>query len=715
MRSYYYYTGKIRQFFQENIYIFLLLGISILGYCWTLYFAPVYDFADVTIPSRYFFADALSHGIIPSWNPYQALGVPIPPDTISAIAYFPLWILVLIGGYPPVMWGVEFVLHAFLGGVGFYFLTNLFVKDKRTSFIVSCGFLLSGFFGANMQHLAWIISAAWIPWCLYAMIRLFEEPALKPALLLSLFASLLFTGGYPSFCFILPYIFVLLLVYHFFIRIKKRDFTYFKKILPMFLVSGIFAALLSLLTITSLLEIQPLISRGVALPYDKCIACPFYPQSLVSLVYPLITYTEPEFTGTDISMGNIYIGLLTLFFFVIGLFQKKNSAVKILAYWGVFSLLLCFADYTPIHKIAYHIMPSINMLRHPALFRIFVIIPMLLIAAIGLERFLHDFAKYRKSFFIFITSLFAIFTVISAILVIKDHSIITSLRPFSIDHIFNSSIAAKIVYSSIFHLCLLFILMIVLWCKSKRSPHYILAILVIDLILNTWVCTAQTGFSRDFTNKQLAEILDKMPKDYPIPTEITSSTKLYHEIQFSSLWKNLGTLAKQVEGDSYSIIIPKSHNIMISPYHKANQELLFPAFAYFPNEVIYSDTARFLSLDTAYTFDKTKVISIPEEVVSTIEIIEFTPNRIKLKTYSTTERPLVICQNISPRWGAKRESGEDLTIYHLNSTMIALEVPQGEENILIYYNNISTTLTLILQLIVLIALVAFYFAPFDDE
>src|SRR5690606_13916463 len=61
---------------------------------------------------------------------------------------------------------------------------------------------------------------------------------------------------------------------------------------------------------------------------------------------------------------------------------------KILFYTGIVSLLLALGDATPFRAIAYYYLPLMNMFRHPSIFRIFFIIPFLLIAGNAFESFI---------------------------------------------------------------------------------------------------------------------------------------------------------------------------------------------------------------------------------------------------------------------------------------------------------------------------------------
>lgn len=395
-------------------YPILLLIISILGYWGTLYYAPIYDLADQFFPSRHFMFECIHHHIFPLWNPYQSLGLPIHADPQANTFYLPLWILSFFGEYSPMMWGVEFILHAFCGGLGFYFLFKRLISNKLISFLIAVCYMMSGFYVANMQHLSWIIAATWMPWIVHGFIRIFTEPSLKNACFLALSSSLMFTGAYPGFILLCILLFSVYLLFYFIKNIFKKNTPYLKKITLFLFITLIFSILLSSPALISLFEVKEYMTRGLALDYDKTSSVVFTPQSLISLLYPYISTSNAAFIQTDISMGNIYIGIFTLIFAVVGLWQKKTIELKIFLWWCFVCFLLSFGYYLPFHKWAFYIIPFINLIRIPAMFRLFTIMGLLILAVIGLEKILAKWQKHSKILYLVLSIVIVSDVVINA-------------------------------------------------------------------------------------------------------------------------------------------------------------------------------------------------------------------------------------------------------------------------------------------------------------
>ena len=167
----------MRLLFQKFKYPIFILLVAVLGYFWFLIFAPIYDFADEFFPGRYFMLESIRNGIFPLWIPYQSMGLPVHADPQAGTFYLPLWILSLFTDYNPYCWGIEYIFHAFFGGLGFFFLSKHFTNQKNVQFIIAVAYMLSGFFVGNVQHIAWIIAATWIPWIIYWTIHFYQNPS----------------------------------------------------------------------------------------------------------------------------------------------------------------------------------------------------------------------------------------------------------------------------------------------------------------------------------------------------------------------------------------------------------------------------------------------------------------------------------------------------------------------------------------------------------
>lgn len=689
---------------QNQKYPLLILLIALIGYFWFMIYAPIYDFADEFFPGRMFMLQSIRNGIFPFWIPYQSMGLPMHGDPQAGTFYLPLWILSLFTEYTPYCWGIEYIFHTFIGGIGFFVFAKFFTTNKNIRFIAAVTFMLSGFYVGNVQHIAWIIAATWIPWILYATISLFEKPSLKYSLLLALFTSLLFTGGYPGFWIIAAYIFIALSIFLLITRRKLHNKLYYRKLILNLGLSAIVTIVLILPALISFIQISQYITRGAPLAYDLQISCSYSPRSFLSLIFPFIACSEGGFIQNDISMSSIYIGIILFPFVLFGLCKKQRSLTHFFMGIGVIAILLSMGNYLPFHKWVFEYVPFINMMRLPSIFRLFIIIPIIILALHGVESFFESELQKRKWAIYLLGGLMSIILLfmITADIFYKV-AIVHEFKTLTWNNLLTKSLGFKFIFQGIIQLFLLGFPLLMLLLK-KLNLKWVTLFIVIDLLINSTLSIHKTGYMFDRTNKELFHFFNEMPKNYIIPTEVTSSNQIYWKTAYPSLWRNLGIYSKQIEWFSYKGVILKNFEIMTLPNQKEGEELYFPKVAFYPEEVIYSDIALPLSLESAYSSDLS-IVNNYHDSTSFLDLCVFEPGNIFIKTKTEIERPLIICQSYYPGWKAKLETGEHLEVTTLNSSMISVMVPQGEHYLQIYYYRPDLIFAFILQLLGYLSLI----------
>lgn len=680
--------STITQVFNRHaIWVFFLLAISFAGYGMFLKYVPIYDFYNFFFPYRYSVVDTIHHHLLPFWNPYQTMGIPEHADPQSGVFYLPVWFFALIfGKYTTICCAFEFIFHAFFGALGCYLLAYHFTKDKAASFVVGCCYMLSGFFVGNAQHLVWIISATWLPWVVCSFIKLFDSPSITPALLLPLSFSLMLTGGYPGFVFALLY-FLLAIFIFYFIKIIFFDRTSIKKTLIFCSSSLILTLLLSAPTVISFFEIQHEITRGTALAFEDT-GLPVTLQSLISFFFPYIACSESGFVNTDISMGSIFIGLLTLPMVVIGLVKNRNKLIWLLFSLGILYLFMSFGQGLPANRLIFEHVPFLGLIRLPSLHRIFFILTILIVAVIGLHHFIEDPDKYRMPLGIFGTSVCILFIII-AFAAARSHSTFNAQAPwdgpFAQKIMLESIISA--VTSGIFTLSICFL-------QNKHLTISLFALMVLEPVCQANICGPKTIYATHVDKDCLARATST--EGFPIPDSLMSDVKIVHQRDLLCLWTNVGMFTKDVEWYSISPIKLYRHQQMLAPYHTAAKPLFLP-ISFYPREVVYDTVGHFLKTDTAYTTNPALVHSYDEEGdYSTISC--FAPGHVTVHTLTHQRRPWVLCQNVYPGWQVTID-GKKAKLDTLNFTMQTVYVPAGKHTIELNYRRPLIAWAFLLQAI----------------
>ena len=648
-----------------------------------MFHAPIYDFYNFFFPYRYSVVDAISNGAEPFWNTYQSMGLPAHADPQSGVFYLPVWLFALVfGKYTTVMCGLEFIFHAFVGGAGFYFLAKHFAKDRLPAFVAAAFYLLSGFFVGNGQHLSWIISAAWLPWVLFSFVKLMEEPSLRTMLLFPVFFSLMFSGGYPGFVFVLAYVLVAITIYYVVSGLHHRR----KDILKMtgFAVASLGITLcLCAPALYSFWEARTEITRGANLDFSKT-AEAFTLQGLLSLLFPYFGVGGRDLTGTDPSMGSIYLGLFALPAIVVGLRRNRNTLLWVLVGTAVLTLIAAFGTNIPANRFGFEHLPLLGHIRLPGLYRLFFITPMLIVAAVGFKYLKDNWQEHRRSMFITLYAMAGTFAISWIILIELFHNI----------EIFDDVLPCQKVIVGALVATTVFLLAAIV-CHFGKSPR-VLALLAVIMIaepvVQANICGTETIYTADDVREQLAKATST--EGFPVPGTLSSSQELAQKHGLNALWTNVGMFVKEVEYDSYNPFRLYRHKRMLQKYDEADTTLVLPT-AFFPTTVLCDTLPHFLTPDTAYT-GKTEGVFSGTLHNAMLEISSFEPGKIVINAQATEPRPLVLCQNYYKGWQATID-GKPTEIATANFAMMSVPIPAGEHKVVFEYRRPEITMLFRIQ------------------
>lgn len=118
-----------------------------------------------------------SFGQLPLWSTFQLSGTPLISDPQNPYIYLPNLLSLVLP--LDLFFSLSIFLHIFLAGLGAYFCAKLGFKFSQSpSFVVAILYLsqprLAGYIEAG--HFGLIISYAWIPFSVLAVLKLFSKP-----------------------------------------------------------------------------------------------------------------------------------------------------------------------------------------------------------------------------------------------------------------------------------------------------------------------------------------------------------------------------------------------------------------------------------------------------------------------------------------------------------------------------------------------------------
>ncbi len=696
----------------------ILLFLAILGY-WqiSLFRHPLkWDIIDQAFPWKYFIGESLQHHILPLWNPYQHCGYPIHADPQSSAWYPITWFFGYFWGYSIYVLSIDFTLHIFLAGAGMYLLGKKMGFQEKVALIMGTAYMFSGFLVGNAQHFMWVISATWLPFILYAYIDLYQKQKIKQAVVFGLFMFLMLTGGYPAFTMILLYLLIFLFIL-FSLTIYKNQGRYsLYHFIRINVFALIFSTVNSVVMLFSIWKVIPELTRTGGVPLQDALFGPLSPQSLISFILPFgVVNHDMSFFGTDLSMTNVYFGLLLLIFFIASLFMKKPPLIKLFLFWGLFILSAAIGNALPVREFLYNYIPFFNIFRFPSLLRVFIIISFIILAGFALNQYVSKegvfFRKIKiatlitSSLLVLIVAFFSYGKYINLGGYISDGDLFTFSK--------KSSIAQQIFFQGIVQLIFLGLFFILITkIKNRQMKLSFLFVLVIaDLIFATQLNAPYTVFSKDYSQKAIYEDVKKLPVGFPLPSmKPVISNNDRSTPHFITSWRNLSIFYKQIAYDGYNPAQLRNFTFLedsLKPLFKAS--ILNPPFyfgsSFYSNEIL-EDRSRVNEADSSMVFladaELQAVIATRPQSGDSIWFSNFLPNKIQVQTKTHGQRFLVFLQSKYYGWEAEID-GVGTPVFTTNISFMGIQVPEGEHQVTFSYKPLFVITGFYISLISVIA------------
>ncbi len=373
-----------------------LIPIGLLALLTIMFFAPVLfsgttflpigsDFINFNFPNDMFGAQSLQQGDIPLWNPYIANGQPYGADPNIGF-FYPLRILLFLFTFNYQWMTYSIIFHYFLAGTFAYFLALDMGVGRWGSFAAGIGYMFAGIFIGQMDHINIIYSSIWLP----LVFLLFRRSVLRKqqayALLAGLILSLSILGGHQQFSLYIGYWCSLWVIFY---LIQTRG----KGLVP----SIISLILLCTVALTaSAIQILPTVeffqhSKRAIMPISEA-------SNYSTPPYGWLLLISPHFFGqnfiealpfwdifVNVNEFYMYVGVVLLFAALVGSYVWRNWEKWFLVVVVVLGFLLTSGSVTPVYKLAFQLVPGMQMVRVPSRFVFWVDSALILLAAFGID------------------------------------------------------------------------------------------------------------------------------------------------------------------------------------------------------------------------------------------------------------------------------------------------------------------------------------------
>jgi hypothetical protein len=679
-----------------------------------------WDAIDQAYPWKYFIGQCLQDGTLPLWNPYQLLGSPIHADPQSSAWYPVTWFFGYIFGYNIYILSVDFLLHIFLAGMGMFYLAKQLKFRDETAFVMGVSYMLSGFFIGNAQHFMWIISGTWIPFIIGAFLQLRNEPSLPSAIRLGLVSFMMMTGGYPAFIFLLLYLLTAIFILFIVEDVKKKDYREIARFLKSLAVSVVFTLLAGMVVLASVYHLPEAMTRGSGVTLKQALFGAFSPQSFISFILPFASIREPEFYNTDLSMTNAYFGVVTLVFFLAGLMMRRTKLVNIFLGWGLFCLAASVGSALPVREFLYNYVPFMNLFRFPALFRVFIILSLVIVAGFAFDEWRKDENILNRKLRI---SLLSIAFLITGFIIYALSKGNLDFNYFIHNQVLiaadKSRIVQHIVFQGIIQLVILVFVFLLFtrWKSRKNALAGILMLVSMDLMLATRLNGPYTVYSHIYKSKEIYEHAKKFPDGFPLPgAGSLIDNRDTKGLAFQTLWRNMNIFHKQVSYEGYNPLHLKGFEEMADNHTALFETILQNPLVYLSDKVSPVDSMaideRNLDYDKRRVYVEEKMLNVEGlmlNVGDTAIIISFSPLEVQVESRTKDKALVNLLQNNYYGWKA-RIDGEPAEIITANLGFIALPVPAGEHEVVFEYDPVAVKVGFWVSLIAVFSGIVYYFA-----
>jgi hypothetical protein len=513
--------------------------------------------------------------------------------------------------------------------------------SKATAIIAGLSYMSSGFILGHLQHFVWITGTAFFPYILLYFIRIHKNPILKNFILGGACTMLFLSSTHPGLVIGALYFFLFLFVGIHLLRKEQAYPFYNKRFWPVNLLFLAITVSFSIVILTSNIDVLQHISRGNKISLNDALLTPTPLSSYLSLLFPLAVQS-PSFSDSDIAMRNTWIGV----YLFIGLLLFLRYSNKKLAVYTVFVLLffMLLSAGGWFKTMAYYVLPFIGYVRLNGEFSYFVLLPMILAGAAGLDRHSPTPLLRPLKWICMITTLLSVLFLLFR-------------RPIPIPTgDWKQMIKGLIDHLGFWHLLLLqsILLLLTLIFLLKAGPSKTKTTLVIaaNLIFTCWVILPYTGLGMaSKTDRQ--RLISTFPKGIHAQEQVALKKTVFLDSIYSKDLILLGSYTKKI---GY-------------PGQEAYPVELSTVENFFGDSVLVDFILRqswlFLSSDTT-------VRSSTRFDSSAIRVKTFGPGHLKVSVSDSSYHYLTFLQNDYPYWKIRLDGRP---VKHLRGFRTFITVP----------------------------------------
>lgn len=653
------------------------------------------------LPPRFLMGEAIHSHQLPLWNPYISFGLPFYGD-MSSSYWSPLtWLIASTTGYNPYTLTIEVLIYLLLSGVGMYFLSGHFSKNRYVQLIAAISYMCNGYIVGHLQHLNWLSGAAFLPWCLWALEKLHRERNLKSLILSSVFFYLLISSAHPGITIGAIYFFAGYVVVKLYSDFKLTGKTGLFKNTKLYLLFIGFLLLLSAGLIAGYSDIIPYFDRNQTVDLSLSLNQNTNLKSWVSSILPFATTSGDDFFKSDPAFRNIYFGLIMFLLFLVSLFASKSKQQVFFLVTGGIYLLISLGGWFKLFTAKF--LPLLGHVRVNAEFRIFTLLCFIIAGIIFFDRFIETKENYLKKLK---ACFFAIVGVLSGLLLFSiinllsgEESVIQYLNEFNGSLLSRDSIKKLLdrmsIYDTIFVQCIIQIILLILLIRAFKYNQLkkIFIIASLDIILATLLNLPFTGVGKVPVSTILS-IQKKSPQGIPSPTlqAVRDNDSIpYNEVLLIGDWSFYSKQPGAAKPALYPVKLINNYTYYYEAEKDTTLRITDMPFIYITNSISEKKPK------------KTKDIEQKN-------IVSYKTGELRLKVIADTASYLMMLQNFYPHWYYKK-NGNVFPVQQAGINFIGVPLEKGGNDLLLFFKPASIRAALFFSGIMFMILVALLFWP----
>lgn len=331
------------------------------------------DFGVFTYPVAQYYRESLWRGELPLWNPLNYCGIPFVAQWNTSLLYPPsLFYLVF-----PLSWslGMFNLGHLFLAGLGMYFLARRWLGNNFAASVAGITFAFNGLSWYMLMWISNLAAWAWMPWVVMLLERAWREGG-KQIVLAGLAGALQMLSGAPEII-LLTWLFCgVLWAGQCFKGTSSRG-----RMLGRIVAAGALVAGLSAVQLLPFLDLLKHSHRDSGYG-DSGWAMPF--SGLANFLEPLFHCFDG---GHGVFMqhdqywtSSYYLGAGTLLLALVAVWRVPNGRVWLLAAAALASVLMALGQKGILYSVVKTLLPQLGFMRYPIKFVVMAVFAIPLLA-----------------------------------------------------------------------------------------------------------------------------------------------------------------------------------------------------------------------------------------------------------------------------------------------------------------------------------------------